>query len=896
MSKNIIYKIIVEEKKKTNYDWKELYIIINIIFKLYYRSELSENNLAKDFIDFFNTYFKKDDFTEEMDLNIRYYVSILQSYMEYIKAQNKELIKEWENNIRPFLIQQYPFQQDGIFNMNADIKYLIQEIDVLIKKEKNKNKSNIHIRLNNDNIYVKKKVTWKDYDKDKNKEKEKEREEDLSPLKINNLNIEKEQEQVHQKYNTNFNINVIKNFEEKNNNTNKRKLQINNNTYIFSSSIASKSTSVSSIYDEINKIDTSSNYLSENNCKTRSFIINKEISPLYAEEFETERITILHRKNDNKIISKMSFNLFLKKIVLHNFYNEYITYVTNFSEQCFYFLKKDIIFKKVINCYSYYSSLKVPFNQRKNLICFINLLIIKMFMHYNKINNKDEVIMLIKDFYNNIISEIKQIINKSKTTGEKFQNFLIGGINVLRQSVSNINKNIKENIEKIKNNKTNNNISQAQSNIKLNTEKEDLKFKNNNVINESTNINNNNISDIKEKEGIEEEELIKECEKIISLLKTEEPKNEILAKMEKTLYIHKLKVKYKIKVYNSKKPDKKKLLSKSFSERTLPFFNILEKKPKYKKEKKDYFYCLEWDTRDIGEELIFVSQSTLNKINKKELYNGAFTKKTRQVHCPGIMETINRSNKLILFIIEDILSYDLPSIRAKVIEKWANVADYCRRRKDYNDIFAINSVFNNYIISNLFLTWKEAGSKTMKLVKDINKFCTIEGNYKNARDDMKELTRNDFYTPYLGMLLKDLNFYEESYKYLDGANLINFDKINGVQNAIDEFFHFQKTVDKKVTVLNEKLNFFEKLENLKEMDLEKLADKIEPKFTLYKTPQTEKRLTSIDKIYFQEDNNISKSKTVNNVVDNIINNDNDNNNNNISKSNTINNLLDYNNL
>ena len=27
MSKNIIYKIIVEEKKKTNYDWKELYII-----------------------------------------------------------------------------------------------------------------------------------------------------------------------------------------------------------------------------------------------------------------------------------------------------------------------------------------------------------------------------------------------------------------------------------------------------------------------------------------------------------------------------------------------------------------------------------------------------------------------------------------------------------------------------------------------------------------------------------------------------------------------------------------------------------------------------------------------------------------------------------------------------
>ena len=802
--------------------------------------------------------------------------------MEYIKAQNKELIKEWENKIRPFLIKKFPFQQDGIFNMNADIKYLIQEIDTLIKKETNKNNNNIHIRLNN-NIYIKKKVSRKDYDKER--EKEKEREEDLSPLKINNLKIEKEQEQ--EKYETNININVIKNFEEKNNNTNKRKIQINNNTYTFSSSIASKSTSVSSIYDEINKIDTTSNYLTENNCKTRSFIINKEISPVYSEEFETERITILHRKNDNKKISRMTFNLFLKKIVLHNFYNEYIIYATNFTEQCFYFLKNEIIFKKVINCYAYYSSLKVPFNQRKNLIYFINLLVIKMFTYYNKINNKDEVLILIKDFYNKIISEIKQIINNSKTTSEKIQTFLIGGLNAIKQGVNNINKNIKENIEKIKIIKANNNnnISQNQSNIKLNTEKEDLKSKNNDNANESDSINNNNISNIKEKEGIEEEELLKECEKIMTLFKTEQPKIEILTKMEKSLYIHTLKVKYKIKVYNSKKSESKKLLSKSFSERTLPIFGIMEKKQKFKKEKKNYFYCLEWDTRDIGEELIFVSQSTLNKISRKELYNGAFTKKTKQVNCPGIMETINRFNKLILFIIEDILSYDLPNIRAKVIEKWANVADYCRRRKDYNDIFAINSVFNNYIISNLFQTWKEVGSKTMKLIKDINKFCAIEGNYKIARDDMKELTRNDFYTPYLGMLLKDLNFYEESYKYLDGANLINFDKINGVQKAIDEFFHFQKTVDKKVTVLNEKLNFFENLENLKEIDLENLADKIEPKFTLYKNPQTEKRLTSIDKKYFQDDYNILKCKTENNLID--INN---NNNNNISKTNTINNL------
>ena len=85
-----------------------------------------------------------------MDLNLRFYVSILQSYMEYLdieKNQNKELIKEWQSNISPFLYKKYPFEQSGIFSLNADVKLLIEEIEALIKKSKN-----------SDNIYIKKKL------------------------------------------------------------------------------------------------------------------------------------------------------------------------------------------------------------------------------------------------------------------------------------------------------------------------------------------------------------------------------------------------------------------------------------------------------------------------------------------------------------------------------------------------------------------------------------------------------------------------------------------------------------------------------------------------------------------------------------------------------------------
>jgi hypothetical protein len=551
----------------------------------------------------------------------------------------------------------------------------------------------------------------------------------------------------------------------------------------------------------------------------------------------------------------MTFNLFLRKIVINNFYNEYILYATNFAEQCYYFLKKEIVIKKVINCYLYYNQIKVPFNQRKNIIYFLNLLVIKMYFYYNKINLKDEILIALKNFYSNIINEIKQNINKSKLTPEKIQTYIKDGFNTIKEGVNNINKNIKDKVE-IKINKIKDKYAKSPDNIKLEKEKENPKERLNNKKKEdmsNSNDNNNN-----EMEFSQDELLLKECEQINALFKREQANYDSLSKLERSLFIYILKVKFKIKINESK--DQEKKLSKSYSQNKFSLLSFDSKNNKNKKNfiKKNYFYCLEWDTRDLGEELIYATQIYLSKIKRKELYNGAFSKKTKKITCPGVMENIDRFNKLIFFIVEDILSYDFPEKRAKVMEKWAQVADYCRIRRDYQDIFAISSAFKNYIIANLSLTWKELSHKTKKLINDIDNFCSIEGNYKNVREDMKLLTRNDFYTPYLALLLKDLNFYEENYKYIDYGNLINFDKINGIQSTIDNFFHFQKTVDKRITVLPEELNFFENIECQTESYLDNLATKMEPKFTLNSNQSDEKRLTNLDKKFFQ---NFSKCKS-----------------------------------
>ena len=78
----------------------------------------------------------------------------------------------------------------------------------------------------------------------------------------------------------------------------------------------------------------------------------------------------------------------------------------------------------------------------------------------------------------------------------------------------------------------------------------------------------------------------------------------------------------------------------------------------------------------------------------------------------------------------------------------------------------------------LNLTLKEIKSKTKSLFETISRFCTVEDNYRNIRNDMVLCEQDgDSFIPYLGMLLRDINFMEESFKYINEKGFINIEKI-----------------------------------------------------------------------------------------------------------------------
>jgi hypothetical protein len=353
------------------------------------------------------------------------------------------------------------------------------------------------------------------------------------------------------------------------------------------------------------------------------------------------------------------------------------------------------------------------------------------------------------------------------------------------------------------------------------------------------------------------EKLLKSLNKILTLIKKAKEKDDRIGDYIKQ-------VKNKIKLYKDlqDKIDKEtkdlimprqrqKGMTGTFRQSFTLRRNII---PKREYLSKGYFCVTDWKTEEIGSQLMLISKTLLNKIYPRELYKAIFLKKDKEITSPNVVKCINKFNKLTTFIMQDILSYNKPKYRAKAYEKWVSVAEYCRINKDYSDLIAIYSAFNHYIITGLNLTLKEVKAKTNTILNKIKNFCSVEGNYLKIRKEIDNCIKNrETFIPYLGMLLRDINFFEEKSKYINEKGIINFEKIEKISEMFEVFFKFKEKEENKNNVINIKeLEFFNDLEDITEEELENIADNIEPEYKLEESKKLKKRPTKIDKKYFEK--------------------------------------------
>ena len=991
---------------------------------------------------------------------IRFYTTLLRLYIDENNIFDKSLMKCWSNEIKPYILQKYPMAFKGLFNANSDLHYIVKLIDELEEKFKSpKIEKEEKIKEENNNVINTPDALEKENNKDKDKlNEEKKRiqkfKRELTTVVMKTKKSEKKNEEedikILRKKNEPKISKFIENFIEENNLNIKRSnsmFNLRHSQTLESSSTWEDSTCIEDNNLNLNQITNNNNnkkitnkrqsnqniilndIYKNNNIKKKEknflkhlersqTIIIKDMLPIYKEEIEDEH-NIVYKEPGNKL-SLILFDIMIKHIIFKNFLNNNVLLLYHFCQQCFCFVNKEIFFRKLIDCYKFYKKKNTSLNDLQNLIEFINILIIEMFEYYQKIDNKDVSLNLIRKFYNELMNDLiihyfeeetqNQIsINNEKRNEEK----TVGSRrvdnceNTEKENKNNYNYNIdncyyilnKENLinmnlhteekdirifilkeiekeqnkdkETINNNKNTKDIkedkkpntnraairnsisfkenklfllsnnkneegnkdknknetkTETETETETNTPKEEEKKEEENqqkyfqisrtlrksqmiklkdlrnikdIIfeekdensdddeNKSKNSENSNIceqysdkSDNDDNSNKNENEVKSKLETINSLVynifgekKIVSIKDDIIQKIQYIIYLldnkdgeepspldikdAKDNIPFYGKVNNLIKDNYKKFNTYPLNRNkkmSVYSSSMLSSKSQENRDylKRGYFFICDWKTEEIGDKLTQVTKSLLNKINPKEIYRGVFLKKDKEKTSPNVVKCINSFNRLTSFIIEDVLSFNNPKDRAKVYEKWVQVADYCKNIKNYNDCIAIYSALNNYIITGLKLTFKEIKSKTKYIFEQISIFCSCDRNYKKIRDDMLLCEKNGMiFIPYLGMLLRDINFFEESSKYINEAGCINIEKIEKINEIMEKYFRYKK-LDKKLFV-NKKikeLDFFENLEDIEEEYLENMASTIEPKnarvTNKIKTP------TKIDAKFFEK--------------------------------------------
>ena len=848
-------------------------ILINIIF---YSTNNNKIDLEEQLIDFYHLYFIKTECSADL---ARFLLSFIQTYITDNDNFNIDFVDVWNKEIKIFIKEKFPMNKNGQFIENSDIIFLIQLIDDTFKVKKLKKISKDKlciIKSFQEDIEIKKRTNSMTSLRPHSQTIDSKDTRDSS-LKRDNFGLTKQSSQN--------NIFKIKDINNNKNESIKEKNNINNKDdkekKIEKLDIRIKNELT---YQELVKKIIFENYADDNILLLYHFIKQCfsfiKIDDLFDEILN--QIENLDEKNFNNL-SEFSKVLIIEMIYYYQ--NEIL------NDECFSKAKNlcyILITKSIINMIN--NDIKINeikrdkfINDNLNIdINDINIFILKKEKEDNNIeevnneNLRKSNLNKIKDRSipkkvtfkekSNFIEEIKkekieEIYKISKTLRRSTKNYSVGED---REVFKNI---IKEEDEK--NEKSEDDKQKRKSSFDTDSDdnNDDLYSDDNSSKEENDKEEEKNkeiINNIKE-QGKIKQNLISTKErdlvilgKIVSLLEKfkekeidleEENEKENMKKIKNNIDIYKeiqKKLDQERKIFLL--PRRQKRMTKNYTS----YIGSISKKPEIIREylNQGYFCVTDWKTEEIGQQLMTVSKSLLRKIQPRELYRAKFLKKDKEKTSPNVVECINKFNRLTSFIMEDILSYNTAKDRAKIYEKWVLIADYCKTNKDYNDLIAIFSAFNHYIITGLKLTLKEVKTKTNSILNKIKHFCTVEGNYKNIRVDMDNCDKTgEIFIPYLGMLLRDINFFEEKSKYLNEKGYINFNKIEKINEMFKLYFKFKNKEDNKNNNIPE-LDFFNDLEDITEEYLEITADNLKSGFK--SETSKKKRLTNIDEKYFKK--------------------------------------------
>ncbi|XP_014459302.2 ral guanine nucleotide dissociation stimulator isoform X2 [Alligator mississippiensis] len=231
-------------------------------------------------------------------------------------------------------------------------------------------------------------------------------------------------------------------------------------------------------------------------------------------------------------------------------------------------------------------------------------------------------------------------------------------------------------------------------------------------------------------------------------------------------------------------------------------------------------------------------------------------KKGKEHLAPTIRATVSQFNRVTNCVIAMCLGDRSlkPQQRAKVVERWIEVARECRILKNFSSLRAILSALQYNAVHRLKKTWDEVSRESFRtfhelseifsdennhslsrelLIKEgTSKFATLEINPKRAQkrqQQQREMGVMQGTIPYLGTFLTDLVMLDTAMKdFLDGG-LINFEKRRKEFEVIAQIKLLQSACNNYSFMQEDRfVEWFHSVERLSEAESYGLSCEIEP--------------------------------------------------------------------
>src|SRR5207248_46172 len=154
------------------------------------------------------------------------------------------------------------------------------------------------------------------------------------------------------------------------------------------------------------------------------------------------------------------------------------------------------------------------------------------------------------------------------------------------------------------------------------------------------------------------------------------------------------------------------------------------------------------------------------------------------------------STDLANLVVDTILQFEDPKMRAKIIKQWIKIGNKCLELNNYDSLMAI--VCSLYSSTNLRLkkTWEVVSAKNKTLLENLRRIVDVSRNYAVLRQRLQNHVPPCL--PFVGTYLTDLTFVDvgnQATRKLDtGAgsiDVINYDKHVKTAKIISELQRFQ---------------------------------------------------------------------------------------------------------